>query len=159
MQIRIFDPWKACFQNIELALITNILILDRQHNFKKYGYGFIKSGGSRYDYLSVMHYGRTAFGSGKVTIDAKDNRYDYKIGQRSGFSSEYIKQVNAKYQCWRKNWYCLIKHLTELNDKEWKRVVLFFITLESMQHFTKRQKKCEGLCPFRECVVGVFCGI
>lgn len=73
---------------------------ERQHNFKKYTYGTIKSGNSGYDYLSVMHYGRTAFGKGKVTIDAKRNEYDRKIGQRSGFSREDISQVRTKYQCW-----------------------------------------------------------
>ncbi|XP_065063301.1 zinc metalloproteinase nas-4-like [Rhopilema esculentum] len=72
---------------------------DKRHNFKKYDTGTIKSGNSRYDYLSVMHYGRTAFGSGKVTIDAKNNYYDRKIGQRSGFSSEDVRQIRTKYGC------------------------------------------------------------
>jgi len=71
----------------------------KQHNFKKYSTSVIKSGKSKYDYLSVMHYGRTAFGNGKVTIDATNNYYDRKIGQRSGFSREDINQVRAKYRC------------------------------------------------------------
>ena len=76
-----------------------MFLLANKHNFNKYGYGTIKSGNSKYDYLSVMHYGRTAFGSGRVTIDCKNNYYDRKIGQRGGFSAEDVKQLRAKYKC------------------------------------------------------------
>ncbi len=71
----------------------------RKNNFKKYSYGTIKSGDSKYDYLSVMHYGRTYFGGGKVTIDAKNDYYDMRIGQRRGFSTEDVRQIRAKYRC------------------------------------------------------------
>ena len=52
-----------------------------------------------YDFLSVMHYGRTAFGSGRITIQTIDPKNQYKIGQRGGFSDMDILQMNLLYKC------------------------------------------------------------
>jgi len=50
-----------------------------------------------YDFDSIMHYGATAFGSGKVTIRVKDSRY--RIGQRKGLSTGDVKLLKKMYKC------------------------------------------------------------
>jgi hypothetical protein len=68
------------------------------------GYNFqimkgIDSLGTPYDFSSMMHYGRTAFGSGRTTIKTKDPANQNKIGQRAGFSVIDKKQINLMYKC------------------------------------------------------------
>ena len=52
-----------------------------------------------YDYRSMMHYGKTAFGSGRLTIETLDKSKQNLIGQRGGFSSSDILQMNLLYKC------------------------------------------------------------
>ena len=59
----------------------------------------IDSLGTPYDYLSMMHYGFKAFGRGGMTIKTKDPRYQYLIGQVSGFSQTDVIQINKLYKC------------------------------------------------------------
>jgi len=69
-------------------------------NFKKANPRYIEgtSHGTPYDYDSMMHYPAYAFSSNrKMTIRAKDSRYQSRIGQRVGFSRTDIKQLNAMY--------------------------------------------------------------
>eukprot|EP00794_Sanderia_malayensis_P020278 gene20278-22264_t len=82
-----------------VRIILNNVPEKRKNNFKKYSTSTIKSGGSPYDYMSVMHYSQKAFGGGKVTIQALDSRYQDRMGQRIDFSSEDVKQIKAKYSC------------------------------------------------------------
>ncbi|XP_053301803.1 low choriolytic enzyme-like isoform X2 [Pleuronectes platessa] len=51
-----------------------------------------------YDYTSVMHYGRTAFGRRAETITPIPNR-SVAIGQRSGMSRIDILRINRLYRC------------------------------------------------------------
>ncbi|XP_034018771.1 low choriolytic enzyme-like [Thalassophryne amazonica] len=51
-----------------------------------------------YDYGSVMHYGRTAFGNGKETITPIPNP-NVPIGQRIGMSDIDILRINKLYKC------------------------------------------------------------
>ena len=44
-----------------------------------------------------MHYGSTAFGGGRRTIEAIDSKNQRLIGQRGGFSEIDIKQINLMY--------------------------------------------------------------
>ena len=44
-----------------------------------------------------MHYGRTAFGSGRLTIRTKDPKFQNVIGNRGGFSEIDKKQINLMY--------------------------------------------------------------
>lgn len=44
-----------------------------------------------------MHYGKTAFGSGRLTIKTKDPSMQNVIGNRRGFSEIDIKQINLMY--------------------------------------------------------------
>ena len=77
--------------------LSTFLLTDKRHNFKKYTASRINSLRSPYDYDSIMHYGRTAFGSGKVTIQTKNPKYACRVGQRDGFSQEDVFQLNSKY--------------------------------------------------------------
>ena len=53
----------------------------------------------QYDYKSVMHYGKTAFGiNGQVTIVTIDASMQDKIGQRHGMSEIDIVELNAVYE-------------------------------------------------------------
>ena len=68
-----------------------------EHNFDKAMN--IDSRGSPYDYRSIMHYDKVAFGAGKVTMETTDKYYTDLIGTGSGFSAEDIKQINNLYKC------------------------------------------------------------
>jgi len=57
----------------------------------------IDSLGTPYDFRSMMHYGSTAFGRGRRTIETKDPNNQRLIGQRGGFSEIDIKQIALMY--------------------------------------------------------------
>ena len=66
-------------------------------NFNKQQTSNVNSLGTPYDFYSMMHYGSTAFGGGKTTIETKDPTKQWLIGQRIGFSHIDIKQINLMY--------------------------------------------------------------
>ena len=66
-------------------------------NFNKQKASNINSLGTPYDYSSMMHYGSSAFGGGKITIQTKDATKQGLIGQRIGMSPIDIKQINLMY--------------------------------------------------------------
>nr|QNH72397.1 toxin candidate TRINITY_DN13064_c0_g1_i3 [Ceriantheomorphe brasiliensis] len=66
-----------------------------RHNFQKYGN--INSLGEKYDYGSIMHYGKKAFSrNGMDTIKTLNGA---AIGQRARLSRGDIKQMNKMYNC------------------------------------------------------------
>eukprot|EP00794_Sanderia_malayensis_P015011 gene15011-16560_t len=71
--------------------------IDKKHNFRKYDNTIVDSLGTKYDYISVMQYSKTAFGNGKVTMDPKQDVI--QLGQRVGFSAIDSVQANMLYQC------------------------------------------------------------
>jgi len=66
--------------------------------FDKLTYRTVDSLGTPYDFSSMMHYGSTAFGGGRQTIQTKDSSKQRLIGQRGGFSQIDIKQLNLMYK-------------------------------------------------------------
>ena len=56
-------PDRAKYLNIYMDNVVE----EKRHNFEIAK--TIDSSGSPYDYLSVMHYDKTAFGNGKITIE------------------------------------------------------------------------------------------
>lgn len=76
----------------------NVLnFLGVQSNFKKQPASNINSLGTPYDFLSMMHYGKTAFGGRKTTIQTIKPRYQELLDQRGGFSSIDIQQTKKMY--------------------------------------------------------------
>nr|QNH72396.1 toxin candidate TRINITY_DN13064_c0_g1_i1 [Ceriantheomorphe brasiliensis] len=69
--------------------------IEYRHNFQKYGN--INSLGEKYDYGSIMHYGKKAFSrNGMDTIKTLNGA---AIGQRARLSRGDIKQMNKMYNC------------------------------------------------------------
>ncbi|XP_074656924.1 zinc metalloproteinase nas-36-like [Tubulanus polymorphus] len=56
--------------------------------------------GLKYDFDSVMHYGKTAFSkNGKPTLVTRKNPSDRQFGQREGASKLDIEGINKLYEC------------------------------------------------------------
>ena len=87
------------FWNTSECTSNFICYVGSSHNFKKQTYLTIDSLKTPYDYLSIMHYSKTAFGSGKVTIITKDPTMQEKIGQRDRMSDIDAIQLNRLYKC------------------------------------------------------------
>ena len=62
-------------------------------------YNEINSLGNPYDYRSVMHYDKTAFGNRKITMLPTNRYYENLIGTGAGLSRQDIKQFNQLYKC------------------------------------------------------------
>jgi len=80
-----------------VEIVLNNIASNMRYNFNKQRASNINSLGTGYDYRSVMHYGKTAFGSGRLTIRTKDSSMQNVIGNRSGFSEIDKKQINLMY--------------------------------------------------------------
>ena len=75
-----------------------------RNQFKKRTRYEVDHYGSTYDYGSIMHYRRTAFGKGKTTIVVRNNAEYIRqgrptLGQRSHLSRRDTKQVSRMYNC------------------------------------------------------------
>ena len=75
------------------------LFSGKEHNFNKYSLDQIDYLNEVYDVESILHYGKTSFSvNGKPTILAIGDP-DKELGQRDGFSTTDIAQINALYDC------------------------------------------------------------
>jgi len=82
-------------QNVRI--IWNNIQSDMRYNFNKFTTSTIDSLGTPYDFQSMMHYGSTAFGRGRMTIQTIDPSKQRLIGQRNGFSQIDIQQLGLMY--------------------------------------------------------------
>ena len=73
-------------------MIESLNFSGNQFNFQKYTTRTIDSLRTPYDFRSMMHYGSTAFGGGRTTIQTIDSRNQKLLGQRGGFSSIDIQR-------------------------------------------------------------------
>lgn len=80
-----------------VRIIWNNIQRDMRYNFNKFGTDVIDSLGTPYDFSSMMHYGATAFGNGRKTIQTIDPNNQRLIGQRHGFSEIDKRQLGLMY--------------------------------------------------------------
>lgn len=86
------------FDNINIPNFLKVFIISTLAMYNNFHKEFqINSRGHKYDYLSVMHYTKTAFGGGDVTIVTLDPAYQDKIGQRNGLSDGDVEQINGVF--------------------------------------------------------------
>lgn len=78
----------------------------KSDQFKKYTHGTVDTLKIKYDYMSIMHYGRDYFAKldaeGRhylTTIKTKDPKYQNLIGQRKYLTSRDILMINSMYGC------------------------------------------------------------
>jgi len=80
-------------------IIWRNILPEGKTNFAKEPAKNIDSLGMPYDVCSMMHYGKDAFGAGRITIETKDKNKQDWIGQRDGFSEIDKIQINKMYKC------------------------------------------------------------
>jgi len=80
-------------------LLNNVYPSNMRFNFNKHTTQTIDSLGTPYDFASMMHYGSTAFGNGRTTIQTIRSANQRLIGQRNGFSDGDVVQINKMYNC------------------------------------------------------------
>ena len=98
MHIWLLYAEQSCLQRFKYkGKIKKFNFSGMAYNFKKQPASNINSLGTPYDIRSMMHYGSTAFGGGRRTIETKDPSKQRLIGQRGGFSDIDIKQINLMY--------------------------------------------------------------
>jgi len=96
---------RIIFRNIlttTIQLYNFFFYAGTEHNFRKQSYENTDSKGTPYDYQSMMHYSFDAFGSGRMTIQTKDPKMQYEIGNGRGdwgFSPIDVEQLNKLYGC------------------------------------------------------------
>lgn len=80
-----------------VRILWNNIQRGMSFNFDKQSSSSINSLGTPYDFRSVMHYGQTAFGNGRRTIQTINPRNQNLIGQRQTLSSIDVIQINRMY--------------------------------------------------------------
>uniref|UniRef100_A0A4W6F5A2 Metalloendopeptidase n=1 Tax=Lates calcarifer TaxID=8187 RepID=A0A4W6F5A2_LATCA len=111
--IRFIPRWsQVAYLNIEprfgcaslLGYLLHYVKINWENIHEYFAYNFDKKDtdnlNTPYDYSSVMHYGKTAFGiNGLETITPIPDP-SAPIGQRNGLSDIDILRINRLYQCW-----------------------------------------------------------
>jgi len=93
-----FHEQSRCDRDTYVRVLTENIRSGYESNFNKYDCSFVTHYNEPYDYLSVMHYGKTYFTkNGKNTLEAIDNP-SRQLGQRNGFTQIDINKLNKMYQ-------------------------------------------------------------
>lgn len=83
-----------------IDIIWNNIDPDNEYNFDRKNDTVSSALGVPYDYMSVMHYDKTAFSpDDEVTIATKDPHYADVIGQEMGFSAGDLTKLSRLYKC------------------------------------------------------------
>ncbi|KAM9676770.1 meprin A subunit beta isoform 1-T1 [Dama dama] len=83
-----------------VSIIWDRIISGKERNFDSYDDQVIDSMNVPYDYSSVMHYSKTAFGNGsEPTIVTRVLDFMDVIGQRMDFSDSDVLKLNQLYNC------------------------------------------------------------
>lgn len=89
-----------------VQILWDNILPGRSGQFKKYYHGSQDTLKVKYDYLSIMHYGKDYFAKLNhnrryylTTIKTKDPKYQDKIGQRKYLTPSDILMINTMYGC------------------------------------------------------------
>ena len=75
-------------------------IAGKEHNFQKYDLTQVTTQDIKYDYKSLMHYGKYSFGNGQGnTIITQRPEFQDIIGQRQEMSPSDVEELNLLYGC------------------------------------------------------------
>lgn len=90
----------------QLKVYGHLLLTGKSDQFKKYYHGSGDSLKVKYDYMSIMHYGKDYFAKLDsdrrhylITIKTKDPKYQNRIGQRRYLTPNDILMINTMYGC------------------------------------------------------------
>lgn len=91
---------------IPLKMVVHIFTAGKSEQFKKYNHGTVDTLKVKYDYLSIMHYGKDYFAKLDqdkrhylMTIKTKDPSYQDRIGQRGYLTESDKLMMNTMYGC------------------------------------------------------------
>ncbi|XP_042187659.1 meprin A subunit beta-like [Callorhinchus milii] len=83
-----------------ITVIWDQIQTDKVHNFNKFSATLMSKLNVPYDYMSVMHYGGTAYSKdNNLTILTKIPEFNMLIGQRMELSDQDVQKVNQLYNC------------------------------------------------------------
>lgn len=87
-------------------MFGHIFLTGKSDQFKKYYHGGGDELKVKYDYMSIMHYGKDYFAKLDserrhylMTIKTKDPKYQNRIGQRRYLTPNDILMINTMYGC------------------------------------------------------------
>ncbi|XP_069136445.1 uncharacterized protein [Argopecten irradians] len=88
-------------RNSYINVLYNHILPPVRFNFQKIDPEQTTNYSIPYDYLSIMHYGETAFSFNRsaITMKAKDHRFQKKMGKARRISFRDVMSVNAMYKC------------------------------------------------------------
>ena len=82
-----------------LKINTGNIKPDKMNNFKKLSLSSYSHWSTPYDYGSIMHYSKTAFGKKRGLITMQPKKSGVSIGQRKNFSKNDIAAMKRMYKC------------------------------------------------------------
>ena len=87
-------------RNTYIRILTDNISPNQVSNFERVSLDVADTQNLQYDFLSIMHYGQTAFSNnGQRTIETIDPAFQNVIGQRQGMSVTDINHVKLLYSC------------------------------------------------------------